>query len=168
MGLEARLRLARLYLCTDARQKQGDLESFLQAVFAGGVDIVQIREKDMKPEAELAALEIARQAAGPYQGIVCVNDSPELAGRFQADMLHLGQADGSAARARRARPTRRSKTPTSTISAWDLFTPLLPTRTTSRLAWTWSAMQPGKLESEGSPRSRGSPLVGSRWTTSTK
>jgi thiamine-phosphate pyrophosphorylase len=101
MGLEARLRLARLYLCTDARQKQGDLESFLQAVFAGGVDIVQIREKDMKPEAELAALEIARQVAGPYQGIVCVNDSAELAGRFQADMLHLGQADGSAARARR-------------------------------------------------------------------
>ena len=101
MGLEARLRLARLYLCTDARQKQGDLESFLHAVFAGGVDIVQIREKDMKPEAELAALEIARQVAGPYQGIVCVNDSPELAGRFQADMLHLGQADGSAARARR-------------------------------------------------------------------
>jgi thiamine-phosphate pyrophosphorylase len=101
MGLEARLRLARLYLCTDARQKQGDLESFLHAVFAGGVDIVQIREKDMKPEAELAALEIARQAAGPYQGIVCVNDSPELAGRFQADMLHLGQADGSAGRARK-------------------------------------------------------------------
>ena len=101
MGLEARLRLARLYLCTDAREKQGDLESFLQAAFAGGVDIVQIRQKDMKPEAELAALEIARQAAGPTQGIVCVNDSPELAGRFQADMLHLGQADGSAARARR-------------------------------------------------------------------
>jgi thiamine-phosphate pyrophosphorylase len=101
MGLEARLRLARLYLCTDAREKQGDLESFLRAVFAGGVDIVQIRQKDMKPEAELAALEIARQAAGPTQGIVCVNDSPGLAGRFQADMLHLGQADGSAARARR-------------------------------------------------------------------
>jgi thiamine-phosphate pyrophosphorylase len=101
MGLEARLRLARLYLCTDAREEQGDLGSFLQAAFAGGVDIVQIRQKSMKPEAELAALEIARQAAGQTQGIVCVNDSPELAGRFQADMLHLGQADGSAARARR-------------------------------------------------------------------
>ena len=100
MGLEARLRLARLYLCTDAREKKGDLGSFLQAAFAGGVDIVQIRRKDMKPEAELAALEIARQAAAPYQGIVCVNDSAELAGQFQADMLHLGQADGSAARAR--------------------------------------------------------------------
>jgi thiamine-phosphate pyrophosphorylase len=101
MGLEARLRLARLYLCTDAREKQGDLESFLRAAFAGGVDIVQIRQKGMKPEAELAALEIARQAAAPYQAIVCVNDSADLAGRFQADMLHLGQTDGSAARARR-------------------------------------------------------------------
>ena len=100
MGLEARLRLARLYLCTDAREKQGDLESFLDAAFAGGVDIVQIRQKGMKPEAELAALEAARQVAGPYQGIVCVNDSAELAGGFEADMLHLGQADGSAARAR--------------------------------------------------------------------
>jgi thiamine-phosphate pyrophosphorylase len=101
MGLEARLRLARLYLCTDAREKEGDLESFLQAAFAGGVDIVQIRQKDMKPEAELEALEIARQAAAPYQGIVCVNDSPALAGRFQADMLHLGQTDGTSARARK-------------------------------------------------------------------
>jgi thiamine-phosphate pyrophosphorylase len=101
MGLEARLRLARLYLCTDAREEQGDLESFLQSAFAGGVDIVQIRQKGMKPEAELAALEIARHAAAPYQAIVCVNDSAELAGRFQADMLHLGQTDGPAARARR-------------------------------------------------------------------
>jgi thiamine-phosphate pyrophosphorylase len=101
MGLEARLRLARLYLCTDAREKQGDLGSFLQAAFAGGVDIVQIRQKDMKPDAELAALEIARQAATPYQAIVCVNDSAEIAGRFQADMLHLGQADGPSAKTRR-------------------------------------------------------------------
>jgi thiamine-phosphate pyrophosphorylase len=100
MGLEARLRLARLYLCTDAREDQGDLESFLQAAFAGGVDIVQIRQKGMKPQAELAALEIARQAAAPYQAIICVNDSAELAGRFQADMLHLGQTDGSSAKAR--------------------------------------------------------------------
>ena len=46
--------------CTDAREKQGDLADFLAAAFMGGVDIVQIRQKDMKPEAELEALEIAR------------------------------------------------------------------------------------------------------------
>ena len=101
MGLDARLRLARVYLCTDAREKQGDLEAFLSAAFAGGVDVVQIRQKGMAPEAELEALEIARRAAAPYQGIVCVNDSAELAGRFHADMLHLGQTDGASAPARR-------------------------------------------------------------------
>ena len=101
MGLDARLRLARLYLCTDARERQGDLEDFLTAAFAGGVDVVQIRQKGMKPKAELAALEVARHAAAAYQAVVCVNDSPELAGRFSADMLHLGQRDGEASVARR-------------------------------------------------------------------
>ena len=100
MGLDARLRLARLYLCTDTREEQGDLAEFLAAAFTGGVDIVQIRQKNLKPEAELEALEIARNAAMPHQGIVCVNDSAKLAGRFHADMLHLGQADGDSAAAR--------------------------------------------------------------------
>ncbi|MCW2812069.1 MAG: thiE [Friedmanniella sp.] len=101
MGLDVRLRLARLYLCTDAREEQGDLAEFLAAVFAGGVDIVQIRQKNMDPAAELAALEVAREAARPHHGIVCVNDSPALAETFQSDMLHLGQDDGSAHRARK-------------------------------------------------------------------
>jgi thiamine-phosphate pyrophosphorylase len=101
MGLDARLRLARLYLCTDAREKHGDLADFLAAAFMGGVDIVQIRQKDMKPEAELEALEIARNAAMKHQGIVCVNDSAKLAGQFHADMLHLGQTDGGAGPARK-------------------------------------------------------------------
>ena len=47
MGLQARLRLARLYLCTDARTERGDLAEFCEAVFAGGVDILQIRQKEM-------------------------------------------------------------------------------------------------------------------------
>ncbi len=101
MGLLARLRLARLYLCTDARERERDLHAFLTAAFAGGVDIVQIRQEGMRRKLELTALEVARDAAAPYQGIVCVNDSAELAGRFQADMLHLGQDDGKASAARR-------------------------------------------------------------------
>ncbi len=100
MGLDARLRLAKLYLITDARTRQGDLADFLRAAFAGGVDIVQIREKGLAPEAELEVLELARAAAQPQQAIVCVNDSAALAGRFHADMLHLGQTDGPSAPAR--------------------------------------------------------------------
>lgn len=101
MGLQARLRLARLYLCTDARTERGDLEDFCEAAFAGGVDILQIRQKNMDPEEELEALQVARRAAERHQAIVCVNDSPELAERFSADMLHLGQTDGPSRRARR-------------------------------------------------------------------
>jgi thiamine-phosphate pyrophosphorylase len=100
MGLDARLRLARLYLITDARIKQGDLAEFLAAAFAGGVDVVQIRQQGMAPEAELEVLEVARAAAMPHQSIVCVHGSATLAGRFHADMLHLGQADGPSAPAR--------------------------------------------------------------------
>ena len=100
MGLDARLRLAKLYLITDARRKQGDLADFLKAAFAGGVDIVQIREKDLPREAELEVLEVARTTAMLHQNIVCVNDSAALAGEFHADMLHLGQADGPSAPAR--------------------------------------------------------------------
>ncbi len=100
MGLDARLRLARLYLITDARTEQGDLAEFLKAAFSGGVDIVQIRQKGMAPEAELEVLEVARNAAMLHQNIVCVNGSATLAGEFHADMLHLAQADGPSAPAR--------------------------------------------------------------------
>jgi len=102
MGLDVRLRLARLYLCTDARTGQGDLADFLSAAFAGGVDIVRIVEPGLNPQAELEALEVARQAAAPHHGIVCVDSSPELARQFSADMLHLGQDDGKPAKARRS------------------------------------------------------------------
>ena len=102
MSLASRLRASRLYLCTDARERQGDLADFLRAAFAGGVDVVQIRQKDMARDAELAALEVARSAAVATSGIVCVNDSPRIAKAFAADMLHLGQTDGSARKARRS------------------------------------------------------------------
>jgi thiamine-phosphate pyrophosphorylase len=101
MGLQARLRLARLYLCTDPRSERGDLAEFCEAVFAGGVDILQIRQKQMDPEEELEALQVARRVAERHQALVCVNDSPALAERFSADVLHLGQTDGSSRRARR-------------------------------------------------------------------
>lgn len=101
IGLQARLRLARLYLCTDARSERGDLAEFCAAAFAGGVDILQIRQKDMDPDEELEALEVARRAAARHQALVCVNDSPRLAGEFSADVLHLGQTDGSSRKARR-------------------------------------------------------------------
>ena len=48
VSLRARLDRARLYLCTDARRERGDLAEFLDAALSGGVDIVQLRQKDLE------------------------------------------------------------------------------------------------------------------------
>ena len=47
-ALVARLADARLYLCTDARRERGDLAEFLDAVLAGGVDVVLLRDKGLE------------------------------------------------------------------------------------------------------------------------
>lgn len=101
MGVGTRLRSARLYLCTDTRSEQGDFEDFAAEVFAGGVDILQVREKGLDPERELEVLQQARRAAAATSGLVSVNDDPVLGGRAATDVLHLGQTDGAAAGARR-------------------------------------------------------------------
>ena len=60
--LRERLAAARLYLCTDGRRAQGDLAEFLDTVLAGGVDIVQLREKGLEAREELALLEVFAEA----------------------------------------------------------------------------------------------------------
>lgn len=100
-GVDARLRASMLYLCTDARQQQGDLSDFIAEVVSGGVDIVQVRQKGMSLEDELATLEQVRSVAQRWQALVAVNDNPILAGVFGADLLHLGQTDSAPAAARR-------------------------------------------------------------------
>ncbi|NNG18545.1 thiamine phosphate synthase [Naumannella sp. ID2617S] len=93
MGLDVRLKTARLYLLTDLREDTKDFGNFVEAAFAGGVDVLQVRQKDLPEEKELEALDLARTIAYHYQGLVVVNDSPALAKKFSADVLHLGQAD---------------------------------------------------------------------------
>ena len=92
---ELRLRLgrARLYLCTDARRDLGDLADFLDAVCAGGVDIVQLRDKSLEAREELDALEIIREVCDRHGALVAVNDRADIARAVRADVLHLGQLD---------------------------------------------------------------------------
>jgi thiamine-phosphate pyrophosphorylase len=99
-GLDARLRLARLYLCTDARERQGDLAEFLAAVLAGGVDVVQIRQPGLRPAARRAALAVARQAASRHQAVVGVAAPAGPDDDAGADLVHLDQGDGPAAAVR--------------------------------------------------------------------
>ena len=96
-----RLANARLYLCTDSRRDRTDLAEFVDAALAGGVDIVQLREKGMEARDELAALEVLAAACERYGALLAVNDRADVALAAGADVLHLGQDDLPVAWARR-------------------------------------------------------------------
>jgi thiamine-phosphate pyrophosphorylase len=99
-SLRGRLAEAVLYLCTDARERQGDLEGFLDRALGGGVDIVQLRHKGLEAGAELRYLETFRRACDKHGALLAVNDRADVAYAAGADVLHLGQDDLPAAVAR--------------------------------------------------------------------
>ena len=98
--LRDRLGAARLYLCTDARERQGDLASFLDAVLSQGVDIVQLRQKGLEAAAEIRFLRTFRAACAAHGALLAVNDRADVAHAAGADILHLGQDDLPLAAAR--------------------------------------------------------------------
>jgi thiamine-phosphate pyrophosphorylase len=97
-----RLAAASLYLCTDARRERGDLAEFADAALAGGVDIIQLRDKGspgeqqfgpLEARQELEALAILADAARSHDALLAVNDRADIALAAGADVLHLGQDD---------------------------------------------------------------------------
>ncbi|WP_392669862.1 thiamine phosphate synthase [Streptomyces sp. LN785] len=84
---------ARLYLCTDARRRQGDLPGFLDAVLSSGVDIVQLRDKGMEAAEELEHLAVFADACRRHGKLLAVNDRADVAHAIGSDVLHLGQGD---------------------------------------------------------------------------
>jgi thiamine-phosphate pyrophosphorylase len=91
--IRKRLADARLYLCTDARTGTDDLAEFVDAALAGGVDIVQLRDKGLEARHELAALEVIAEACARHGALLSVNDRADIAVAAGADVLHLGQDD---------------------------------------------------------------------------
>jgi thiamine-phosphate pyrophosphorylase len=94
------LRQASLYLCTPARREQGDLRDFLHAVYDGGVDVVQLRDKSLDTCDEIAAIEVLAEVAAEHGKLFAVNDRADIAALVGADVLHVGQDDLSVAQAR--------------------------------------------------------------------
>jgi len=99
LGLQRRDRLAqaRLYLCTGNRP---DLPEFLDAVLAGGVDAVQLREKHLEARQEIELCEVFAAAAERHGALWSVNDRADIAAVARPDILHLGQDDLPVAAAR--------------------------------------------------------------------
>lgn len=110
MNARTRLDDAHLYLCTDARRERGDFVDFVRAALAGGVDIVQLRDKNSPGEREfgeltalqeldlLAQLKSLTVEAG---ALLAVNDRADIAVAADADVFHVGQDDLPPAVARR-------------------------------------------------------------------
>lgn len=89
----SRLATASLYLCTDTRRARGDLAEFADAALAGGVDIIQLREKGLEAREELEALQVLADAARRHGAVLAVNDRADIARAARSDVLHLGQDD---------------------------------------------------------------------------
>lgn len=88
----------RLYLCTPMRD---DLEHFLTACIAGGVDIVQLRDKQHDARDLIAAGRRAAAVCADLGVPFLMNDRPDLALEVGADGVHVGQDDAPVALCRR-------------------------------------------------------------------
>jgi thiamine-phosphate diphosphorylase len=95
-----RLRTARLYFVCDARPRGEDPEPLLRAALTGGVDIVQLREKELGRRAIEIAAATFRRLCDTYSALFIVNDDPALARSTRADGVHVGQDDATVEDAR--------------------------------------------------------------------
>ncbi|GAB3190554.1 thiamine phosphate synthase [Nesterenkonia suensis] len=108
-----RLTASRLYVCTDLQRFITDpeagpvdeldfdaLRDFFVAAYSGGVDIIQVRDKHVTVQTEIAALTLLRQVADEYAGLSAANDRADVARITGVDVFHVGQEDLSTEEAR--------------------------------------------------------------------
>jgi thiamine-phosphate pyrophosphorylase len=103
-GIARRARLARsrLYLVLEARPHGDDPSALLDAALRGGVDVVQLRDKELPDDDLVRAAEPFRRAAEAHGALFVLNDRPDLVERTGADGVHVGQGDAPLLDARRA------------------------------------------------------------------
>ncbi len=93
MDRRERLSRARLYVVTGAREGQGDLAEFLDAILSAGVDIIQLREKEAEAGDLLRWGETFKSLAAEHDALFILNDRPDVAAVAKADGVHVGQND---------------------------------------------------------------------------
>jgi thiamine-phosphate pyrophosphorylase len=87
----------RLYLCTGYRE---DLPAFVKACIDGGVDVVQLRDKNLDDGGILRVAPLVQEVCREYGVPFVLNDRPDLAAELDADGVHVGQEDLSPRQAR--------------------------------------------------------------------
>ncbi len=89
----ARLAAARLYLVCNCMPGDRGLEEVLPAAIAGGVDVVQLREKKLDDDFLTEAAGVAADVCDAHGALFILNDRPDIAAAVRADGVHLGQDD---------------------------------------------------------------------------
>lgn len=92
-GAKEALSRARLYLVAGHRLAAGSLADLVPGLAAAGVDIVQLREKDMEAGDLLRVAEPVAEACLAAGIPFILNDRPDVAMALWADGVHLGTND---------------------------------------------------------------------------
>jgi len=88
-----RLESAQLYLLVTARQCQRPWSDVVRGALDGGVDIVQLREKELDGRQLLDRAAQIREWTHEAGALFIMNDRPDIATLSDADGVHVGQED---------------------------------------------------------------------------
>jgi len=95
-----RLAQARLYLVLESRPHGVDPSKLLDAALRGGVDVVQLRDKELDDEALVQAAEPFHVACDRHGALFVLDDRPALVEACGADGVHVGRSDAPVDEAR--------------------------------------------------------------------
>jgi thiamine-phosphate pyrophosphorylase len=103
LGIDSQQRLAeaRLYVLVTGSHCAAGLDWTIQEAAAGGAQIVQLREKDLRDRELLARARQVRRWTRKANVLFIMNDRPDLARLAEADGVHLGQEEMTVKDARR-------------------------------------------------------------------
>jgi thiamine-phosphate pyrophosphorylase len=95
-----RLEAARLYVLVDGRENEAAFGSFVETLVWAGVDVLQLRDKNLGDRDLLARARRARELTRSTATLLIINDRPDIAALSQADGVHVGQEELSVKDAR--------------------------------------------------------------------
>jgi thiamine-phosphate pyrophosphorylase len=88
-----RLNAVRLYFVCEARPGGREAEPLLREALANGVDMIQLRDKDLDDAGLVEAARSFRAVADDQDALFLLNDRPDLVEACEADGAHVGQED---------------------------------------------------------------------------
>ncbi len=133
-------RRAGLYLVTSQALSRGrTTPDIIRAALAGGVRLVQLREKEMPLPAFIRLAKQARRLTAAAGALLIINDRLDVALGVRADGVHLGQEDFPVAMARQLAPhliigasthnAREARAAQAAGASYINIGPLFPTKT---------------------------------------